>query len=116
MRGLINRRRTRREENSSAITLLGMSLVEIELTPEDSMKLLTPRGVSVLVVNRDSDSYRSGVRNGDTIAEVNNVRICSMKDVSSVLAAHDPHLPLFIFLRSGDSWRFINLSFISGTH
>ena len=102
------------DKDKSRLMLLGMSLVEIELPPESSKKMSTRKGVSVLVINPGSESYRGGVRNGDIVAEVDNVRIKSLKMLRSVLAHHDPHDPIFMFLLTGGIWRFVNLSFITG--
>jgi len=101
------------DEQKSTLKLLGMTLTEAPLEGENRQKLGSRGGVVVLVAEWDQDAYRGGVRSGDIIAEVNSTRILSLQDLRKVLRAHDPHLPLFVFLLNSRGWRFVNLSFIS---
>jgi S1-C subfamily serine protease len=105
-------RQLRYDRKRAVLTLLGMTLVEIELPLEQRKKLSTPRGVSVLVTVPDSESYRGGIRNGDTVVEINGNKVTSLKQIRSALAEHDPRDPIFIFVLTGEIWRFINLSLI----
>lgn len=102
----------RHDKRASTLTLLGMTLVEVELPPEQRKKLSTSLGVSVLVTVPDSESHRGGIRNGDTIVEVNGSKIRTLKQMRLALARHDPRDPIFIFVLTGEIWRFINLSLI----
>jgi S1-C subfamily serine protease len=102
----------RHDKKGSTLTLLGMTLVEIELPHEQRRKLSTSRGVSVLVTVPGSESHRGGIRNGDTVVEINGRKISSLKEIRSALAQHDPRDPIFIFVLTGEVWRFINLSLI----
>jgi len=102
------------EESDTSFRLLGMTLVEIRLDGEARQKLHSSRGVAVLVLDRELEAFRGGVRSGDIIAEVNSAKIRSINDVKKLLKHHDPHDPLFVFLLNASGWRFTNLSFISG--
>lgn len=102
------------EESETSFRLLGMTLVEIRLDGEARQKLQSSRGVAVLVLDRELEAFRGGVRSGDIIAEVNSTKIRSINDLKKLLRHHDPHDPLFVFLLNAGGWRFTNLSFISG--
>lgn len=100
------------DQKNATMKLMGMTLIELKLEAEESRKLSSQRGVAVLVVDRELEAYRGGVRNGDLIAEVNSTKIRSLQDLRKVLRQSDPHDPLFVFLLTGNEWRFTNLSFI----
>lgn len=102
------------DKSSATFKLLGMTLSEINLEEEESRKLSSQRGVVVLLVERNMEAYKGGVKHGDFIAEVNSIKIGSLQDLRKVLRNHNPRDPLFVFLYSGNSWRFTSLSFISG--
>jgi S1-C subfamily serine protease len=102
----------RHSKKRSTLTLLGMTLIEIELPQEQRRKLSTSKGVSVLVTVPGSESHRGGMRNGDTVVEVNGRKIGSLQEMRSALGRHDPRDPIFIFVLTGEVWRFINLSLI----
>lgn len=100
------------DQKNATLKLMGMTLIDLKLDAEESRKLSSQRGVAVLVVDRELEAYRGGVRNGDIIAEVNSTKIRSLQDLRKVLRQSDPHDPLFVFLLTGSGWRFTNLSFI----
>jgi hypothetical protein len=101
-------------KEKATLELLGMTLIEVDLQAEEKQKLDSRRGVAALVVDRNLEAYRAGVRSGDLIAEVNSCKIHKLHDLRKVLSNHDPLDPLFVFLLNCDGWRFTNLSFISG--
>jgi len=91
-----------------------MTLVERRPDDEAGKKLASQRCVAVLVAEQDSMAYRGGVRSSDIIAEVNNTKIRSLRDMKKVLRLHDPHDPMFVFVLNDGGWRFTTLSFIIG--
>ena len=100
------------DQKNATLKLMGMTLIDLKLEAEESRKLSSQRGVAVLVVDRELEAYRGGVRNGDIIAEVNSTKIRSLQDIRKVLRQSDPRDPLFVFLLTGNEWRFTSLSFI----
>jgi S1-C subfamily serine protease len=100
------------DQKNATLKLMGMTLIDLKLEPEESRKLSSQRGVAVLVVDRELEAYRGGVRNGDIIAEVNSTKIRSLHDLRKVLRQSDLHDPLFVFLLTSNGWRFTNLSFV----
>jgi len=106
--------RVRFDQKKASLSMLGMTLVEVELEDESRRKLYSQHGVAVLVVGPDSEASRCGVTSGDIIAEINSAKIRSFKDLKKVLRLHDPRDPMFIFLMNRGVWRLINLSFIRG--
>ncbi|MBU5615198.1 PDZ domain-containing protein [Geomonas azotofigens] len=104
--------RLRYDDQKTTLSLLGMTLTEVELDEERRKKLGSKQGVVVQVVDRERDAYLAGVRNGDVVAEVNSTRITKLQDLRKVLREQDPHEPIFMFLWDGRGWRFVNLSFV----
>ena len=102
------------DQQSATFKFLGMTLREIKLAEVESRKLSSQRGVVVLLVERDLEAFKGGVKHGDIIAEVNSKKIKSLQDLRTVLRNHNPRDPLLVFLLSGNDWRFTSLSFISG--
>jgi S1-C subfamily serine protease len=100
------------DQKNATLRLMGMTLIDLKLDATQSRKLASQRGVAVLVVDRELEAYRGGVRNGDIIAEVNSTKIRSLQDLRRVLRQNDPYDPLFVFLLTHDGWRFSNLSFV----
>jgi len=102
------------DQEKATLSMLGMTLVEVELEEENRSKLYAQQGVAVLVVGPDSEAFRCGVISGDIVAEINSAKIRSFKDLKKVLRLHDPRDPMFVFLMNRGVWRLINLSFIRG--
>lgn len=103
------------DEQKATMRLLGMTLVEMELTPFARQKLGAARGVAVLLVERDGDAYLAGVTNGDLVAEINGVKITRLQDVKELLRKHEPFDPLLVFILDDHGWRLVTLSFIGGS-
>ena len=106
--------RISRDRQKATFILLGMTLADVKLGREEGRKMSSQRGVVALKVERDLEAFKGGVRAGDLVAEVNSTKIRSLQDIKTVLAHHEPHDPLFVFLLTSNGWRFTNLSFIKG--
>ncbi len=56
---------------------LGLEVKEISITEREGT---TEAGVAVTGVNKHSDAYRIGIRNGDLIRQVNNTQVLNIQD------------------------------------
>jgi S1-C subfamily serine protease len=100
------------DRRSQTLSLLGVTLAEIDLDQMVRQKLSSARGVAVLSVREGSEAAHSGISRGDFVAEVNNRSIASLLELCDLLAGHNPRDPIFVFLLSNGIWRFVTLSFM----
>lgn len=77
------------EGNTDAVTRIDESSIGaafIELTTEERNELGISYGVKVAGVDRDGKFFRAGIRKGDVILAVNNVRVSEKDDVDKIVS------------------------------
>ena len=69
-------------------------------------------GVAVLAVDETSDAFEKGIRAGDLIIEVGQVKVISLEDITSIFkeAIKVGRKSILLLVAKGDKSRFVGLS------
>ncbi len=77
------------EGNTEAVTRIDESSIGaafLELTDKEMSDLGVSYGVKVVGVDRDGKFFRAGIRKGDVILAVNNLRVSKKEDVDKIVS------------------------------
>ncbi|MBI5207597.1 MAG: DegQ family serine endoprotease [Candidatus Firestonebacteria bacterium] len=96
-----------KEEEESAMEDFGLSIQE--LTHDLAKKFGYEEEAGVLVVNvqPDSSGEQAGIKRGDLIIEVNNIKVKSLLDFKKALSSSEDLSQALFLVQSGDVMRYI---------
>jgi len=89
---------------------LGIEVEDITRDLRRRYRLAATRGVVIVRVRRDSETYRIGIRPGDVIRQVNQAAVNNEKEFNQALIEARKHDSILLLVQRGQSGYYVTLN------